>query len=348
MQKYGLNSQEVEVARQKYGKNILPEPPRHSFGAMLWENLQDPMIKILLVALAINVIFVYSGQGDWLETAGILVAILLAVLVSTWSEYSNENAFQRLQEEASRTSCKVWRNGGPQSLPIEELVVGDAVLLEAGDKLPADGVLIEGSMQVDQAALNGESEPARKISREIKQESIDVAPEGSADLLDKHSLFRGSVVVEGNGIMLVEKVGVASLYGQLTQELRDEERDSPLKLKLKTLAQKISKLGYGGSIFIAVAVMVHRMVVAGGWHAYTSNWNTVVGDLLQALILAIIIIVMAVPEGLPLMIAIVSSLNMRKMLRDNVLVRKLVGIETAGSLKMLCTDGTGTITKGLG
>lgn len=346
MQKYGLNSQEVEVARQKYGKNILPEPPRHSFGEKLWGNLQDPMIKILLVALAINVVFVYSGQGDWLETAGILVAILLAVLVSTWSEYSNENAFQRLQEEASRTSCKVWRNGGPQSLPIEELVVGDAVLLEAGDKLPADGLLIEGSMQVDQAALNGESEPARKISREIKQESIDAAPEGSANLLDKHSLFRGSVVVEGNGIMLVEKVGVASLYGQLTQELKDEERDSPLKLKLKTLAQKISKLGYGGSIFIAVAVMVHRMVVAGGWHAYTSNWNTVVGDLLQALILAIIIIVMAVPEGLPLMIAIVSSLNMRKMLRDNVLVRKLVGIETAGSLNILFTDKTGTITKG--
>ncbi|MGM9568669.1 MAG: cation-translocating P-type ATPase, partial [Phascolarctobacterium sp.] len=364
MQKYGLNSQAVEEARQKYGKNILPEPPRQSFGAMLWENLQDPMIKILLVALVTNVAFVYSGHGDWIETAGIFVAILLAVLVSTWSEYSNENAFQRLQEEASRTSCKVWRNGEPQSIPIEELVVGDAVLLEAGDKVPADGVLVEGSLQMDQAALNGESEPARKISREIKQNNLaaeaitkgelfsDEGKKSSKDtqatvnLLEEHSLYRGSVVVEGNGVLLVEKIGAASLYGQLTQELKDEERDSPLKLKLKTLAQKISRLGYSGGMLIAVAVMLHRVMVAGGWTAYTSNWGMVLSDLLQALILAIIIIVMAVPEGLPLMIAIVSSLNMRKMLRDNVLVRKLVGIETAGSLNLLFTDKTGTITKG--
>ena len=146
--------------------------------------------------------------------------------------------------------------------------------------------------------------------------------------------------------MIVERIGANSLYGQLTQELKDEERDSPLKLKLKALAQKISKLGYSGGVGIAVAVMLHKLIEAGGWAAYTSNWSVVFSDLLQALILAIIIIVMAVPEGLPLMIAIVSSLNMRKMLRDNVLVRKLVGIETAGSLNLLFTDKTGTITKG--
>lgn len=345
MKQYGLSSTEVAASTKQYGKNVLPQPARQSFAHKLWENMQDPMIKILLVALGINMLFVYMGQADWVEALGIMIAILLAVLVSTWSEYSNENTFQRLQEEASRSSCKVWRDGSPTSIFVEEVVVGDAVILESGDKLPADGYLVSGELKVDQAALNGESEPALKISREIKMEQEKDANEG-ADLLAKHELFRGSVVLEGTGIMIVEKIGANSLYGQLTQELKDEERDSPLKLKLKALAQKINRLGYSGGVLIAVAVMLHKLIEAGGWAAYTSNWSVVFSDLLQALILAIIIIVMAVPEGLPLMIAIVSSLNMRKMLRDNVLVRKLVGIETAGSLNILFTDKTGTITKG--
>ena len=342
MKQYGLKNSEVSASKNLYGSNILPQPARQSFAHKLWENMQDPMIKILLVALGINMLFVYMGQADWVEALGIMIAILLAVLVSTWSEYSNENAFQRLHEEASRSSCKVWRDGSPTSVFVEEVIVGDAVILESGDKLPADGYLVEGELQVDQAALNGESEPMQKISREIKT----VQAKKGIDLLDKSQLFRGSVVLEGTGIMIVERIGANSLYGQLTQELKDEERDSPLKLKLKALAQKISKLGYSGGVLIAVAVMLHKLIEAGGWAAYTSNWSVVFSDLLQALILAIIIIVMAVPEGLPLMIAIVSSLNMRKMLRDNVLVRKLVGIETAGSLNLLFTDKTGTITKG--
>lgn len=345
MKQYGLKNSEVAASKKLYGSNILPQPARQSFAHKLWENMQDPMIKILLVALGINMVFVYMGQADWVEALGIMIAILLAVLVSTWSEYSNENAFQRLQEEASRSSCKVWRDGRPKSIFVEEVVVGDAVIVESGDKLPADGYLVSGELKVDQAALNGESEPALKISREIKMEQEKDANEG-VDLLAKHELFRGSVVLEGTGIMIVEKIGANSLYGQLTQELKDEERDSPLKLKLKALAQKISKLGYSGGVGIAVAVMLHKLLVAGGWSAYTSNWTVVLNDLLQALILAIIIIVMAVPEGLPLMIAIVSSLNMRKMLHDHVLVRKLVGIETAGSVNLLFTDKTGTITKG--
>lgn len=342
MQKYGLNSQQVQRSQVLHGRNILPQPQQQSFLKKLGENLQDPMIKILLVALLINMVFAYSGQGDWVESIGILVAILLAVLVSTWSEYSNENAFQRLQAEASRTQCRVWRDGKPQAIPVEEVVVDDAVILQAGDKVPADGCLLEGKLQVDQSTLNGESEPAEKISRAIHKEQA----ENTVDLLNQHQLFRGSVVVEGNGIMLVQRIGADSLYGQLTQELKDEERESPLKLKLKALAKQISRLGYSGGVLIALAVMLHKMLVAGGWNAYTSNWDLVVNDLLQAIILGIIIIVMAVPEGLPLMIAIVSSLNMRKMLRDNVLVRKLVGIETAGSLNILFTDKTGTITKG--
>ena len=128
MQRYGLSSQEVQESKRRHGQNILPVPPRQSFMSKLRDNLQDPMIKILLVALLINVAFIYNGHSDWLETLGIFVAIALAVLVSTWSEYSNENAFQRLQAEASRSSCKVWRDGEPQSLSIEEIVVGDVII----------------------------------------------------------------------------------------------------------------------------------------------------------------------------------------------------------------------------
>jgi len=342
MKKFGLTSQQVQASLDKHGNNTLSQPPRDTFLDKLLDNFKDPIIRILLFALFVNVVFVFMGHGDWIETCGIFLAILLATLVSTYSEYSNENAFQKLQEEASRIRCKVWRDGEPVEIHIDDIVVGDAVILEAGDKIPADGILLSGDVKLDQAALNGESEEAHKL----------IAPQdflwddNNIDFLDKYRLFRGSVVVEGTGVMEAVKIGDASVYGKLTQELKDDERDSPLKLKLKGLAKSISKFGYAGGIFIAIAFMAQKILHAPSVASYLSNTPALLSDLVQAIILGIIIIVMAVPEGLPLMIAIVSSLNMRKMLNDNVLVRKLVGIETAGSLNILFTDKTGTITKG--
>ena len=341
MAKIGLTSEEAAQSLKKYGNNALSKPPQQSFFEKLLDNFQDPIIRILIVALLINVGFVYMGYADWLETAGIFVAIILATFISTWSEYSNENAFQKLQEEASRITCKVWRDGQPVELRIDDIVAGDAVQLESGDKVPVDGVLLDGSLKLDQAALNGESEEAEKMP---------AAPEfswgGATDFLNPYCLYRGSVVLEGQGLMRAEKIGDASVYGQLVQELKEVERDSPLKLKLKNLADKISYFGYAGGLLIFIAVLLHKMFLAGGWSLYVADTARVLSDVVQALILAVIIIVMAVPEGLPLMIAIVSSLNMRKMLNDHVLVRKLNGIETAGSLNLLFTDKTGTITKG--
>ncbi len=342
MKKFGLTSEQVRTSLEKFGNNTLSQPPRDTFLDKLLDNFKDPIIKILLFALLVNVVFVFMGHGDWIETCGIFLAILLATLVSTYSEYSNENAFQKLQEEASRIRCKVWRDGEPVEIHIDDIVVGDAIILEAGDKIPADGILLSGDVKLDQAALNGESEEAHK----------KIAPQdfqwddNKVDFLDQHKLFRGSVVVEGTGVMDAVKIGDASIYGKLTQELKDDERDSPLKLKLKGLAKSISKFGYAGGMFIAIAFMAQKILHAPNVSSYLSNTPALLSDLVQAIILAIIIIVMAVPEGLPLMIAIVSSLNMRKMLNDNVLVRKLVGIETAGSLNILFTDKTGTITKG--
>ena len=342
MNKFGLTTEEASKALSEQGNNALTQPPRETFWDKLWENFKDPIIRILILALLVNVVFVYMGHGDWIETMGIFLAIILATFVSTYSEYSNENAFQKLQEEASRIRCKVWRDGEPVELHIDDIVVGDAVILEAGDKVPVDGILLDGDVKLDQAALNGESKEAHKL----------IAPpdftwgDGTIDFLDEHKLFRGSVVVEGQGIMQAVKIGDSSIYGQLTQELKDDERDSPLKLKLKGLAHHISQFGYAGGVLIALAVMLHKAYLYGDFGAYFANTPLLLSDLVQAVILGIIIFVMAVPEGLPLMIAIVSSLNMKKMLRDNVLVRKLVGIETAGSLNLLFTDKTGTITKG--
>ena len=341
MKKFGLSREQAAQSLQKYGNNSLPAPPQEGFWQKLLGNFEDPIIRILIVALFINVVFVYLGQGDWIETAGIFLAILLATFVSTWSEFNNENAFQKLQEEASRIRCKVWRDGEPMEIAIDDLVVGDAVILEAGDKVPVDGILLEGELKLDQSALNGESEEAAKQAA-----PLDFVWNEKPDFLDKYSLYRGSVVVDGAGVLQAMRVGTASVYGQLTQELKEDERESPLKLKLQGLADQISKFGYAGGILIAAAVMLHKMYLAGSVAAYFANMTAVLQDLVQAVILAVIIIVMAVPEGLPLMIAIVSSLNMRKMLQDNVLVRKLVGIETAGSLNLLFTDKTGTITKG--
>ena len=162
MTKIGLTGEEAAQSLKKYGSNALSRPPQQTFFNKLLDNFRDPIIRILIVALLINMGFVYTGHADWIETAGIFVAIILATFVSTWSEYSNENAFQKLQEEASRITCKVWRDGQPVELRIDDIVVGDAVQLESGDKVPVDGVLLNGSLKLDQAALNGESEEADK------------------------------------------------------------------------------------------------------------------------------------------------------------------------------------------
>ena len=352
---FGLTDQEAFDSKAKYGDNRLTEQETEGFLEKLKNNLKDPMIKILIVALVINVILVISSYAGWVEDemawyepVGIAVAIALATLVSTFSEYRNENAFQKLQEEASKIKCKVYRNGEITELSIDEIVSKDAILLQAGDKVPADGIIIDGNLKVDQSVLNGESKEATKIT--IPPGYSD--EETAMDFLNPYKVFRGSVVYSGNAVMEVTVVGDKSVYGAIAKELQnDDERDTPLKVKLSGLAATISKFGYIGGIAIAAALLFQRIVIHNGFDgaqiaAYFNNWPHLINDLIHALMLAVIIIVMAVPEGLPLMIAIVSALNMGKMLKDNVLVRKIAGIETAGSLNFLFSDKTGTITKG--
>lgn len=349
MQKRGLTDEQVRASREQYGDNRLTEQASESFWDKLKGNFGDPMIKILCVALAINVVFAFLGQVAWYESVGIALAVILATFVSTLSEYKNESAFQKLQEEASQIMCKVYRNNEVTEAAITDIVVGDWVLLQSGDKIPADGVLAEGTIQVDQSVLNGEAKEAAKRVRPEGEKDEETA----MDFLNPYKVFRGSVVCSGSAVMEVTTVGDKSVYGQIASELQsDDDRDTPLKVKLAKLADQISKFGYIGGLAIAIAFLFQRIVIHNGFDmgligAYCSNWMTLVNDVVEAVMLAVIIIVMAVPEGLPLMIAIVSAQNMGKMLKDNVLVRKVSGIETAGSLNILFSDKTGTITKGL-
>lgn len=345
--KKGLTEKEVLKSRQEHGDNRLSEVKSEGFWEKLLSNFGDPMIKILCVALIINIIFAFLGQTEWYESVGIALAVILATFVSTFSEYRNENAFQKLQDEASKIKCKVYRNNEVTEISIDDVVVGDCIILQSGDKIPADGNLIDGNINVDQSVLNGESKEAKK--KAIPNDYQDKA----MDFLNPYKVFRGTIVCSGNGIMEVTTVGDKSVYGKIASELQiDDDRESPLKVKLSNLANGISKFGYLGGILIAVALLFQRIIVHNSFNmtqilSYCSNWMAVVNDIVEAVMLAVIIIVMAVPEGLPLMIAIVSAQNMGKMLKDNVLVRKISGIETAGSLNILFSDKTGTITKGI-
>lgn len=338
----GLTDSQVKESAQKYGINRLEKQKTPSFLVRLIGNLGDPIIRILLIALGVNMIFML-GSFDWFETFGIIVAITIATLVTTLSEYSSEKAFERLEEQAAETKVRLIRNGDIAKHPIEEIVVGDLVVLSMGEMVPADGILVDGALTVDQSVLNGESKEANKYPLPGNR--------GVKDPNSASCLLRGVSVTAGEGIMLVEAVGNQTLYGELAKELQSEKRESPLKLRLTRLAEVISKIGYIAAAVVAVCYYIHALIIESGWEpmlivAKFTNWRWQSNCLIHCLTLAITLIVVAVPEGLPMMITVVLSSNMRKMLKDGILVRKLVGIETAGSLNILFTDKTGTLTTG--
>ncbi len=336
-----LTKQQAETSRRLHGENTLPKTERPSFWRQFLAGFGDPIIKILLAALGLNLVVMFR-RCDWFEAVGIAAAILLATLVSTLSERGSEAAFEALQAENAKLFCRVKRAEGLRKLPIADVVTGDLVLLSAGERVPADGVLIEGALSVDQSALNGES-------RETKKWVGTPETADNNDLTCPCTLFRGSIVQNGDGLLLVQAVGAQTLYGKMAHEMQTEERDSPLKIRLAHLAKILSFIGYAAAVLVALADMGLSL-----WHETGGNLavlsslplQTWLSHLLHAATLAITVVVVAVPEGLPMMITVVLSANMRRMLKDHVLVRKLVGIETSGSLNLLFTDKTGTLTKG--
>ncbi|MDD6245191.1 MAG: calcium-translocating P-type ATPase, PMCA-type [bacterium] len=335
----GLSKEEVIRAREKYGSNALETIHRDTFFKQLLRSLGDPIIRILLIALGIKTIFLIK-DFDWYETVGIAIAIFLASFISTLSEYGSEKAFDKLQQEAAKTKVKVKRFEGILTIPLEEIVVGDIVLLEYGEKIPADGVLLTGSLTIDESSITGESKEIYKYPFKT-----------GTDLKETNQLFRGSVIYQGTGKMLVTKVGVNTFYGKIAKELQDVQPESPLKSRLRHLATIISRIGYCSAFFVALSYLFFSIVINNQFDInkiiiYCSDLSLLFAHLLYALTLAVTMIVVSVPEGLPMMITLVLSSNMKRMLKDNILVRKLVGIETSGSLNILFTDKTGTLTKG--
>jgi len=327
----GLNDEEVVISRKKYGNNNISAGKKNSFLKLLLESFGDPIIRILLIALAIKLVF-FMKNFDWYETVGIVIAIFLASFISTISEYGSEKAFIKLQEESSKLKCKVYRNNKLININIEEVVVDDIILLESGDKIPADGIIIDGEIDVDESSINGETKEAKK------------------NIYD-NILYRGTTVYSKRAKMKVTSVGNNTFYGKLALELQEKKIDSPLKIRLRKLAEIISKLGYIAAILVSFSYLFKVVVIDNGYNVNNiintiTDFRTMAGHILYALTLTVTVIVVAVPEGLPMMITLVLSSNMKKMLKNNVLVRKLVGIETAGNINILFTDKTGTLTNG--
>ncbi len=335
----GLNKDEVIKSREMHGSNALVMVKKDSFFKQLIRSLGDPIIKILLIALGIKTIFLIQ-DFDWYETVGIVIAIFLASFISTISEYGSEKAFLKLQSEAETTKVKVRRDGKVLLINIDEVVVGDIILLESGDKVAADGVLIKGEVSANESSITGESKEVYK-----KAFVSGINPSSNNELL------KGSVIYHGVGEMIVTKVGINTFYGKISLELQEKQPESPLKLRLRDLAKIISRIGYFGAFLVAFSYLFSVIILNNNFDvtkimATISDTSLLFAYFLQALTLAVTIIVVSVPEGLPMMITLVLSSNMKRMLKDNVLVRKLMGIETAGSLNILFTDKTGTLTKG--
>lgn len=368
----GLTSQEVEESKKKFGQNIIPDTEPTTFWDEFKETFGDPMIKILLAIVVIMLgaaALKIFGSGsefnlqtatigsilkEFIEPIGTLVAVFLVATISAKTAVSSDKAFRNLKSRTEKEKCKVLRDFTIKEVYFEDLVVGDIVELQSGDKIPADGVLIKGQLKVDNSALNGESEEAKKFADENAVLPNNITGD---TFVDKSSLFRGAIVTDGEGFVRIDKIALNTMMGKMAEEMNEDEVDSPLKVKLGKLANQISIFGYVAAAAILVITPIVDIfitkgelsrtvgtIIHNGWDAQLAG--TLVTQVLNIISLAILIVVCAVPEGLPLMISLVLMQNTSKMLDHNVLVRKAIGIETAGSLNILFSDKTGTITKG--
>ncbi len=326
----GLNDKEVEESRRKFGTNEITKKKKNTFLSILLESLGDPIIKILLIALALKVIFLINSS-DIFEVIGILIAIFLASFISSISEYGSNKAFEKLQEENKLLKAKVYRNNKLTEIYVKDIVVGDTLKIATGDKIPADGQIIKGTLTLDESFMTGESKEVYK------------------KLNDK--VYSGSVVYKGDALVKVNAIGDKTFMGDISAQMQEKDEESPLKKRLHVLAMQISKLGYLGAFLATISYLFIKIFAENNfiWAdilATVTNFHVMLGHIVYALTLCVTIIIMAVPEGLPMMITLVLSSNMKRMLKDNVLVRKLVGIETSGTMNVLFCDKTGTLTEG--
>ena len=337
----GLTEAEVLESRNRFGANLLTPPKRLPLWRLYLEKFKDPVVRVLLVAALLS-LTISLIENEYAETIGILVAIFLATGIGFYFEYDANRKFDLLNVVNEDTPVKVMRNGSIHEIPRKDVVVGDVVLLETGEEIPADGVLLEAiSLQVNESNLTGEPVTSKTTVE------ADFDPEAT---YPSNRVLRGTTVVDGHGIVQVTQVGDATEIGHVaTQSTAESEEETPLNIQLSRLARLIEKAGFAIAILTFVIFVsrdlyyffeVHSLE---GWHDYMKIANIV----LKYFMMAVTLIVVAVPEGLPMSVTLSLALNMRRMLSTNNLVRKMHACETMGAVTVICTDKTGTLTQNL-
>lgn len=362
----GLSDAQVADSRQQYGDNVLTPPKKTSLWKLYLDKYRDPIIQILLVAALVSLVLAFV-EHDFVETLGIFIAIFIATTVGFYFECDAARKFRVLTAINEDQPVKVRRDGKVMEIPRRDVVVGDIILVETGDEVPADAVLVEAvNLQIDESSLTGEPLTSKSVTDAQSQQSADTASQlsslnlqHSADAIIQHSslntqhsseaypknvILRSTMVMNGRGTAIVTRVGDSTEIGKVATEATEAtQTKTPLNLQLDKLAKLISKVGTGVSIAAFVIFLGHDILTNSLWH--TTDYLSMLQVVLNYFMMAVTLIVMAVPEGLPMAVTLALALNMRRMLKFNNLVRKLHASETMGAVTVICTDKTGTLTQ---
>ena len=332
----GLTAREVEQSRVKHGENVLTPPRRQSMWRLYLEKYNDPMVRILLVAALVSLVLAFV-KDDYIETLGIIAAVLLATTVGFYFERDAARKFDVLTQLGEEQPVKVVRDGQVVEIPRREIVVGDVVVVETGDEVPADGQLFESTdLQVDESSLTGEPMAHKAVHAEQQSVGEEAYP--------KDMMLRSSMVMGGTGRYVVSAVGDATEIGHVARQATELTGvKTPLNIQLDRLAKLISKIGSVVATASFLIFLIHDMLTNDLWQ--TDDYLGMVEVVLRYFMMAVTLIVMAVPEGLPMAVTLALALNMRRMLKSNNLVRKLQASETMGAVTVICTDKTGTLTE---
>ena len=337
----GLSDKQVQESREKYGWNLLTPPKRPSMWKLYLEKFNDPVIRILLVAAFFSLV-ISIIEGEYAETIGIFFAIFLATGIGFYFEYDANKKFDLLNAVGEETPVTVRRNGKIQEIPRKEVVVGDIVVLNTGEEVPADGTLLEAiSLQINESTLTGEL----MVNKTTDEASFD-----EEATYPSNEVMRGTTVTDGHGIMQVNKVGDATEIGKVaTQATEQSNEETPLNIQLSKLAKFIEKVGF------TIAILTFIIFTGKDLYQYLSvtsvtgwqEWMHIARIVLKYFMMAVTLIVVSVPEGLPMSVTLSLALNMRRMLKTNNVVRKMHACETMGAITVICTDKTGTLTQNL-
>lgn len=334
---YGLNDQQVEQSRREHGENLLTPPKRTSLLRLYLEKYNDPIIRILLVAAVASLALAFFHK-DFIETIGIVLAIILATTIGFYFERDAAKKFDVLTALGEESPVKVRRNGTVMEIPRKDVVVGDVIIIEVGDEIPADGRLIASTdLQIDESSLTGEP----IISKHVV---TDETPSDKEATYPSDTVLRSTMVMNGNGVAVVTAVGDSTEIGKVARKATEMTAvKTPLNIQLGKLAKLISKIGTGVSVSAFVIFLTHDIMTNPLWQG--TDYLKMAEVTLNYFMMAVTLIVMAVPEGLPMAVTLALALNMRRMLKSNNLVRKLHACETMGAATVICTDKTGTLTQ---